>query len=693
MPPADDRRWIAALLVVVALFCAPMFAEPLGFLSGDAYRDNDWLTDRFFDLAARDAILEHGVLPLRSELVGGGYPTIGHPFDGSWAPTLLAVLAFGPVVGVKVNLVLLLLIGALGTYALGRRWLELPAPAAAFGAAAFALAGWLPSMMLVGFWPQALYMVVPATLALLLADRPEARIGAGALLFLLLQQAGNGFLAVLGFLALVAWTRGAWRARSVVPALWLILGTGSLAIARRYGVPTVALAGLAGCALIAGRAPAMHRFARAVRQPLARLAAAVLVAGTLGIGKIVAMAPVLAQAEYAHADNVAPSAWPLPGADGGPARVLGPDEADEHFFDGPGALLRGLLQRAPRAGTYVDAPGPGVGSVPLDDVDLRHASGEYIYVGLGLPVLLLALLGAAVGRERWWVVTALFAGSVAVCLGPHLLPDLHFLLAGGLPGFSGISQPIKYYSFFVLLPAALLAGRGALALAHTGPRWLTVGALGGCLAFTAGLNAPTWADRFAEPLPAWSCDDCRQVRQVGHRDWVGWPTERIERLSDALFLRERRRPPAAREYDNAAHGVGTIDWYGTLRLPEPAVPSDYVTPAGLVLPNPAYRGEAWLEGGRGAVRSVEFTPHRVVVDVDLDAPARLVVNQAWLPGFTSPDGTAGAHEGLLAIDLGPGTRTVSFRYRPLGTIAGLIGSAAFTIFWGVTFLVLSRRRE
>lgn len=702
--PTSGRVWIAGLLLLVALFCAPMFVHPDGFLSGDSYRDNDWLTDRFFDLAARQTWLEHRALPLRSHLVGGGFPTAGHPFDGSWAPTILPVLALGPVLGVKVNLLLLLMLGTLGAFVLGRRWLQLPTAAAAFGAAAFALSGWLPSMMLVGFWPQALYMVTPALLALFLSDRPSARILAGALLFLVLQQAGNGFVAIVGFLGAVAWvkaTEETGRGRAwLQPLGWLLAATGSLALAARYGRPAFLVVGALVCGVWALRSTRLHVFGRALRQPAGRIAAVLLVASTLGVGKIVAMAPIVAAGDYAHSENVPPSAWPLPGPDGGPANVLRPGKRDEQFYDGPAVLLDGLLRRAPAQGRYGPGPNARIGSVAVEPSDRSTAVAEYNYLGLTLPILVLALLGALLGlREGAGRAQAavLFAGAVGICMGPHLLPDLYFLLASGLPGFRGITQPIKYYSFFILLPAALLAGRGALATHQLLSRRLTprLGAafLALCLLAPLLQNAPIWTDRFALPLPSSTCVGCAQVKQIGHPSWVDWPADRIDTLSDALFLRELRRPPVAREYDNAARGVGTVDWYGTLRLPEPVVPSHYVTPSGLVLANPGYAGEAWLASGRGRVREVHIGPTEVIVEVDLDSPARLVINQAWLPGFTSPSGPALAHEGLLAIDLTDGAQEVRLRYRPSAVLVGLAGSLLFFGLWSVTLLVLRRRDE
>ena len=125
----------AVLFVLAALVCSPAFNTPGGFVSGDAWRDNDWLNTRAFDAMAADAILTHGQLPLRNPLVGGGYPTIAHPSDGSWAPTLLPVLAFGVETGTKVNLILLLFLGGLGMFLLARDVGGLDPPAALFAGA------------------------------------------------------------------------------------------------------------------------------------------------------------------------------------------------------------------------------------------------------------------------------------------------------------------------------------------------------------------------------------------------------------------------------------------------------------------------------------------------------------------------------------------------------------------------------
>lgn len=682
-PRRDERRWALVVAVAVLAFCVPMVLRPDGFLSGDAYRDNDWLTDRLFDLLARTALLEHGTFPLRSPLIGGGYPTLGHPFDGSWAPTLLPILALGPVWGVKVNLLLATLLGAWGVGRLSRDLLGLSPPLAAFAALAYAWSGWLPGMMLVGFYSQFLAYLVPGVLALSLAPRRGSDpILAGFLLFLILQQGGNGFVAALGFVGVATLVVGSPDRRSALLTLGgVVLVTAGLALGRRYALPWLPVVGLAlGAGALLG--PWLREGRRALRPRLLTLAGVLLVTGTLGIGKVAALLPVLDRGAYAHEGNVPPSSWPL---GDGPGAELNPHERDEHFYNGPRELFEGLVGRTPRDGLYQEVSHAPAPQVPVEPRDRTFATREYQWLGLTPGLLLLALVGAL--RPRGWRF-AVLAGSVALLvLGPHAPGDLYLLVASGLPGFDGIRQPTKYYNVYLLLSLAPLVGLGAEAVGSRLGRWAP--ALGLLLLWPLAQNAPIWTDRFAEPLPDWACDNCVAVKQVGHADWVPWGDAEIERWGRRLYLREQRRPPNAREYDNAARGVRTIDWYGTLSLPEPTIPSHYVTPSGAVLPNPRWRGDAWVLGD-GEVLEVALGVNDVRVLAHLEAPGRLVVNQAWLDGFESSHPGGAPEAGLLAADLPAGLHEVTFRYRPMGTLLGLAASGGFALLWlGVGW----RRRE
>ena len=151
---------------------APMLSQPHfenAILGTDTYRTHDWLEVAKLDHYARKSLLEWKRLPLWNPLLAGGMPQMAHPSDGSTSPLILSSLALGEVRGMKVNVALVALLGALGLFYLLRSALSLSAPAAFVGAACYAWAGWLPSRVAVGFYESCLMVAWPAVLALWLA--------------------------------------------------------------------------------------------------------------------------------------------------------------------------------------------------------------------------------------------------------------------------------------------------------------------------------------------------------------------------------------------------------------------------------------------------------------------------------------------------------------------------------------------
>ena len=669
-------------------FCVWMLVHPLGIGSGDPYRDNDWFTDRVFDVLARDALLEHGQLPLRSHLLGGGFPTLGHPFDGAVSPTLLPTLLLGDVLGVKLVLALLLLLGTWGVWGLARRELGLGEVGAAFAALAFAWAGWLPSMLLVGFYPQCFYLVTPAILRLLWrGDRRGVLLG-GALFALPLCQAGNAALAIGWLVALASLLRAAARARALPLSLVALFTTCAPPAFAAGSGSWWPLLGWAGLGLLFS--PAGRRWGREARPVLSRGLALVAVAAALGMFKLVAVGDLLERATYQHELSWGYELWypmlPHGEPDGRlirwPPRFDAehppPPHRDPDFYASAGELLEGLVGRAPTEGEYEPFPEPGGG--PMEARPLGQAEREYIWVGLTWPVLLLALLGGFAAWRRAAIPAVVCALTAGICLGPHLLPDLHFLLIRGLPGFDRIVQPLKYFNFFFVPCAALLAGLAVDRAASRRPRAaLAVFAL---LLWPFLQNGPALAERFHEPVDPGPDASFHQVAHIGHPDWAAWIPEEIDRAGRDWMLREFARPEGAREYFNAHRGVGVVDWYGTLTLPEAAIPKRYITPSGRWVDNPRYPGaEAWMSGD-GQVSDVEIGPTKLSATVRSSGPQRLVFNQNHDPDFAVEGGRLAEERGLLAVDV-DGDAQVVLRYRPRRAGAGLALSALALLGWGV----------
>jgi hypothetical protein len=700
------RLLVAAILV----FCGWMFVHPFGIASDDAYRDNDWFTDRAFDALARDALLHHGQLPLRSHQLGGGFPTLGHPFDGSTSPTMLPVLLSGDVIGVKIVLALLLLLGSWGIWGLARRWLEVRPASAALATLAFAFSGWLPSMLLVGFYPQAFFLLTPALLRLLWVERSHpwrSLLLAGALFSLLVGQAGNAALAVAFFVAVatgfkVAAEQSRWVLAAAAGLLLAITAPLAFAAELESWLPVViSWAVVAG---LMGGVPALRRFARSLAPWLGRGAVVGVVATLLGLGKIIAIDDLLHKGgEYQHELSWGYEFWfprlPHGEPDGRLLRFPRFDEAnppppyrDPDFYMGPAELLEGLLGRVPSSGEYSPFPPPS-GDAPMEERPFGMAEREYMWLGLTAPLLLLGLIGVVLGRRGRGELGLLFVTSAGICLGPHLLPDLHFLLVRGLPGFDRIVQPIKYFNFFLVPIVALLA---ALALDRLPARrerlaWIAVPLL---VAWPFVQNGTALEERFRHAYDPPDRVEFSQIAHVGHPDWVHWEREEIERLRQEWSLRELARPAGAREYELAKAGLGIVDYYGTVELPERAIPARYVTPSGAWFDNPSYPGaEAWFSGGAGELLELEIGPTRLRAVVETSGPTRLVFNQNHLPEFVARGGEVVDDVGLVAVDIPEaGRREVEVIYRPIKLLLGLLGSLVAWIVWGILVVRSGRRR-
>ncbi|MCP4872127.1 MAG: hypothetical protein GY898_25760 [Proteobacteria bacterium] len=167
----DARRdqLLRALPYAVALaVCLPLLLRPRAIINADSYRAFDWLEAAKFNWYARHALLSEGLPAFWNPYLEGGIPSFGHPSDGTASPFFGVTMIFGEGLGMKINALLLLLLGTFGVAGLARDQLKLGPLPTAFAATAFAGAGWIPSRLAVGFYESLFLMVVPAVLWLVL---------------------------------------------------------------------------------------------------------------------------------------------------------------------------------------------------------------------------------------------------------------------------------------------------------------------------------------------------------------------------------------------------------------------------------------------------------------------------------------------------------------------------------------------
>jgi len=655
---------VLVTLGLTALFCAGMLVHPSGLRQGDDYRDEDWLHDLSFSLTLREGLRTHGELPLRSHLVGGGYPILGHPSDGTLSPFSLPFVLLSPALAVRLNLVVLLWIGTLGVYGLARSQLDLQRGGATMAAAAFAFSGWFPSMMLAGFYVQAFYLLTPAALYLLARPGPGLRsaLAAGLLLVPILLQGGTALAAIGHFLGVAVLLLVAGRSGSRAK-LWetaALVGTVSLVFTLRPVVGNIACLGLLiGLGIAAWRWATFRELVACLRPGLLRLSVALAVLLVVGAPKWLALTEVVAAGEVVHSEAVG----------GGHEYPFASEEDAYRCFYGSIPSFVGHLHR-PLAKTtsYSDPHSP--------DVE------EYAPLGLTLPIAGVALLALALGLVRGapllvpWAL--LWLGYLALCLGPTLPFDAYLAFIWNIPGFFVISDPYKYFNFFLLLPLVLAFGAGAERLGQRSGRPLLVAGLAALLlSWPLALNSPLFAHLLEQPV------ESGERTESFHQVALVPPTEHKD-FPHPEMGREFFRPDAVREFFTIPRGVGVVNWYADIYLPEAAIEKVTVDRDGMTRPNEAYRGELWCDPGPCTIERSSFTFNTVTAQVLHEGPVRLTVNQNYDPRFVTSVGTLVDDSGRLAVELpGSGSTALTLRYRPLGLIIALWlgGASLLLVLW------------
>jgi hypothetical protein len=82
-----------------------------------------------------------------------------------------------------------------------------------------------------------------------------------------------------------------------------------------------------------------------------------------------------------------------------------------------------------------------------------------------------------------------------------------------------------------------------------------------------------------------------------------------------------------------------------------------------------------LQGKTGELLGFSRTNNRVRLEVRMDGPGRLLVNQNYAPGFRTSVGKIIEHEGKLALELPAGKHEIEVRYLPATLVPGLLMSA------------------
>ena len=198
------KKWPYIIIVVtIFIFCLPIFT-PLDTIS----MDDDWLTVYFHHNFIRNSILQFHQMPLWSPYICGGYPVEGYPEYPMFQPLVLSSLILGEVIGLKLNVLLFYLVGAISMYYLTRKVLAYSQAASLYSSMLLVFSSWLPWATKDGNYIEMYYFLFPMIITLYIkairANQKKYLIYLACLLSLIIFDGNVVFLAVVLFLFIFA---------------------------------------------------------------------------------------------------------------------------------------------------------------------------------------------------------------------------------------------------------------------------------------------------------------------------------------------------------------------------------------------------------------------------------------------------------------------------------------------------------
>jgi len=291
--------------------------------------------------------------------------------------------------------------------------------------------------------------------------------------------------------------------------------------------------------------------------------------------------------------------------------------------------------------------------------------GQQGYVTIGwLPVILFGIALFVFWKKSlpWAIALILFGWLILASNAPF---DL-FKLLWNLPIFNAVRQPAKYFSFQIAFTFAIASGQFFWLLTKLRPRWLEH--LVALMLIIAGVwflypkNITLQRNTYDFDIPA---------------EFLAPTKEKFFNIQGLDLPRNRTEPFNSVAYLNLVRNIGTIDWYTGIPLAENAVPKYFIDANNNYIPNPEYRGEVFFLSPEEqelpkSTAQAAFRPNSVAVEVSLQKPGTIVINQNYHRDWHTNRGELFNKDGLLALRLqDTGDYTIRLRYLSRSFYAGL----------------------
>lgn len=280
------------------------------------------------------------------------------------------------------------------------------------------------------------------------------------------------------------------------------------------------------------------------------------------------------------------------------------------------------------------------------------------YLGV-IPIILL-LASCFFINSRNYVYYLLFGIFTVFLLGTNFFVDLYRFVFM-LPVFSSVVKVNKYIPFLLLFSASLIIPFAVSKLGEI--KGKTVRKIGFyCVIFLILFSI---SNQFLT-----NREYVRDLFLFDNTDF-----EKVDTFHHENFLDQTRRDSihvASLQYENVKRGVGTLNWYGVIILPELAIPKYLITNDSDRLLNLDYRGEYYFVSGEGNIIQNYFSPNRQDYSLSLNGSSQMVINQNYNRNWKSSCGDVVSYDGLLSIKNLDGCNSVILRFIPFSFLVGFL---------------------
>jgi len=551
--PSGRWRWLPyAVFIAVTLILALPILKNIG-----NWGIRDWDLFTTLHAAAVSAITDYGQFPFWNPYIGGGNILFAHPEVPILNPLFGLLLFFGPLVGLKLQIIAVYFIGLIGFYKLSRQ-LGISFYGAFIPPLVYMLSSYLTLHISAGHIPFHYFSILPWLVLFYKKslDRPIHILSAGAAVAFIIL--GSGAAVPLLF------------------SLFFLFLISLFDIDREYKLrPPLYVAGAGICGLLFAAVKFFPMYDYLSRYPW-------IPEGTVQTTPL----------------------WVLP----------------KMFFS--------------------------INQSPFADHIQGYVWGWHEYGAfIGPLVIILAVLGLIFRFRKDWAYLVLLIISLVLVLGSFLPPFSPWDILHKLPGFESIRVPSRF-ALLAVFALAVLAGRGAdvvMSLFKFRKGALTAVIFAAVLGTHLFVCLPILAETFTR-RPEFPKSDPEFRQSVGDPN----------RMYSA-FLANRGTIRAA-WLSAYRHGRGILDYNNQV-------------------------SEWYSDGNAVQVLRRDFTPNRIIFDLDAGRGGTLVISQGYDTGWRRADGKrVESFQDLVTLRVEPGDKKAEIYYYPdyfnLGLLVSVVSILA-----------------